>query len=253
MSVDKALFAPIKSRRAFEEISANIKSLIFKGVLKPGDRLPSEVELAKQYQVGRQTIREAFRILELSGLLTVQKGYGGGPMITDNILDRITTLFLDAMQWEKFSLDEFTSARITIEKAILNEAIDKVDEQDILKLQENVDKAKALVKKNKPATIENFEFHTLLAKASKNNLYIIMEGAINAIHSILRRRYTLPYDKTKAGAFAHEKILGAIIKRDREKALSLLERDIITVSKSMVPISNNIVTSGSGMGMPRSW
>ena len=53
MSVDKALFAPIKSRRAFEEISANIKSLIFKGVLKPGDKLPSEVELAKQYQVGQ--------------------------------------------------------------------------------------------------------------------------------------------------------------------------------------------------------
>ena len=77
-----------------------------------------------------------------------------------------------------------------------------------------------------------------------------MEGAINAIHGILRRRYTFPYDKTKAGALAHEKILKAIIKRDREKALSLLENDLITVSQAMKPISNNMVPSGSDMQLP---
>ena len=83
MSVDKTIFIPVENKRTFEEVSSKIKNLIFEGVLKPGDKLPSEAELAKQFGVGRQTIREAFRILELSGLLTVQKGFGGFKKLID--------------------------------------------------------------------------------------------------------------------------------------------------------------------------
>lgn len=240
MSINKDIFTPVENKRTFEEVSYKIKRLIFEGTLKPGDKLPPEAELAKQFNVGRQTIREAFRILELSGLLTVQKGYGGGPVVQDNIMDKIKDLILDAMQWEKMNLEEFTSARVTIEKAILTEAIDNINEQDIEKLQQNVKKAKALISQNKAATIENFEFHSLLAQASKNGLYIVMEGVLNTTHRYLRRRYTFPYDKTKAGAFIHEKIIEAIIQKDKIKALKLLEKDLLTVSKSLKPLSNKL-------------
>ena len=81
MDKDQELFQPIKNERTFEKVSTRIKRLIFDGVLKPGDRLPSEMELAHQFDVGRQTIREALRILELSGFITVQKGGSGGPLI----------------------------------------------------------------------------------------------------------------------------------------------------------------------------
>ena len=111
MVVDKSLFEPLESKRSFEEISSNIKSLIFSGALKPGDRLPSEIELAKQYKVGRQTMREAFRILELSGLLTVQKGYGGGPIIHDNIMERISDMILDAMDFIDEQTGQFFNSR----------------------------------------------------------------------------------------------------------------------------------------------
>jgi len=58
------LFKPIRGKRTFEEISSEIKRLIFDGVLKPGDKLPSEIELAKMFAVGRQSVREALRLLE---------------------------------------------------------------------------------------------------------------------------------------------------------------------------------------------
>ena len=246
--MDKSLFEPLESKRSFEEISSNIKSLIFSGALKPGDRLPSEIELAKQYKVGRQTMREAFRILELSGLLTVQKGYGGGPIIHDNIMERISDMILDAMKLEKLSIQEFTTARIAIEKVILNEAFDKIDQEDITLLQENVAIAKRKIKKNQSASAENFEFHTLMARASKNNIFIVMERAINAIHRFLRRKYSLPYNKTKTGAKAHGKIIEAIIEKDRDKALKILEKDIITVSKSLIPISDDSSSTNSAKG-----
>lgn len=78
MNIEKPIFEPFKNnKRAFEEVSSSIKSLIFKGILQPGDKLPSEGELANQFNVGRQTVREALRILELSGFIKVQKGFGG--------------------------------------------------------------------------------------------------------------------------------------------------------------------------------
>ena len=91
----KIIFTPIKSKRTFEEISFEIKRLIFKGILKPNDKLPSEIELARQFNVGRQTIREALRLLELSGFISIQKGSTGGPIIEDTIFNTISNSFLD--------------------------------------------------------------------------------------------------------------------------------------------------------------
>ena len=232
MSSTKVLFTPVENKRTFEEVSSKIKTLVFEGVLKPGDRLPSEAELAKQFNVGRQTVREALRILELSGFIHVQKGFGGGPIIKDTILANVTNLLLDAFQMEKISVDEFVAARLMVEKGILNYAIDSADDQDVKALQENLAEAKDLIANKELATDVNFTFHELLAKASKNAVFIILEGAINAIHRNLRSRRTADFETSKNATLAHEKILDAFIKRDRERAITLLEQDILAVRKS---------------------
>ncbi len=226
------LFTPIENKRTFEEISSKVKTLIFEGTLKPGDKLPSEVELAKQFGVGRQSVREALRLLELSGFISVQKGYGGGPIVQDTISTRIRNLYLDAFRMEKITVQEFTTARSVIEKAILNEVIDKAEESDIKRLQANLAKAEELIANKKMATDENFDFHALLARASKNPVFIILEKSINAIHRNLRSRTTADFKTTRNAVKAHKKILEAIINKDREKAIKLIDHHIFEVKKS---------------------
>ena len=232
MSVDKAIFKPVKSQRTFEEISSKIKALIFEGALQSGDRLPSETDLAKQFNVGRQSVREALRVLELSGFIIVKKGFGGGSIVKNNISGKITNLLLDAFQMENITIDEFTDARLTIEKAIFNAAIDNTDDQDIKYLRENIHRAKELIAKNELATDLNFEFHALLAKASKNKVFIILERAINAIHHDIRSHRVADIQTSKTAVLAHEKILGALIKKEHEKAIDLVEKHILSVRKS---------------------
>ena len=231
MEQDK-LFTPIESKRIFEEISSKVKALIFDGTLKPGDRLPSEQELAKQFGVGRQSVREALRLLELSGFVSIQKGYGGGPVVKDTISTRIRNLYLDAFRMEKITIEEFTTARSVIEKAILNEVIDKADDSDIKRIQTNLAEAQELIANKKMATDENFDFHALLASASKNKVFIILEKSINAIHRNLRSRSTADYETTRNAVKAHQKILDAIINKDREKAIKLIDQHILDVMKS---------------------
>lgn len=69
-------FEPIRPRKISEEIVEQIKGLIAKGELKPGDRIPSERELASMMGVSRPSVREAIMVLEATGFLDSRQGGG---------------------------------------------------------------------------------------------------------------------------------------------------------------------------------
>ena len=246
MNDSKKLFSPIKNERTFEQVSSKIKRLIFDGVLKPGDRLPAETELAQQFSVSRQSIREALRILELSGFITVQKGGGGGPLIKNTILNTINELFLDAFQMDKIPMKELTTARFEIERMVLGYVIKNADDEDIQKIQENVQKSKMKIDNNIMATDENIEFHNLLAKASKNHVFVIVVGSIMAVVRETVSRLTpelgvskkpVEYNesilKSKHAFAYHEKILDAIIARDLDLSIQLMEEHLLEVGERL--------------------
>jgi DNA-binding FadR family transcriptional regulator len=238
--MEEKSFDPIRKRnRAFEEVASRIKDSILTGVWKPGERLPGENELARQFNVSRHTIREALRTLELSGFLVIRTGVGGGPIVKDTITSSISNLYLDAFQMEKITASEFTAARLAIEKVILNDAIDNASEEDIENIRKNLAKAKDLIAKKEIATDANFEFHSLLAQASKNKVFIILEKTINTINRELRNRGPVDLKTTKKAVYVHEKLLNALIKKDREEAVELLEKHLIEVGKSLKSSSDS--------------
>ena len=201
------LFDPIsKGKRAFEKVASAIKDAILKGIWKPGERLPAETELAQQFGTSRHTIREALRTLELSGFLVIKTGVAGGPVVKDTIMSSISNLYLDAFQMEKITIDELTAARQAIEKIILNDAIDNANKEDLHQLRNNIDKAKTLAANKQIATDANFEFHSLLAQASKNKVFIILEKTVNTINHNLRSRTPVNFSTTKNAVQIHRNI-----------------------------------------------
>lgn len=249
-STRKTVFTPIKSPRTFEEVSNRIKKLIFDGVFKPGDKLPPEIEIAQQFNVGRQSIREALRILELSGFITIQKGGGGGAIIKDTISSTISELFLDAFMLEKITLEELTIARFEIEKIVLKYAIENADASDIEALEKNISETRAKIENDTPAVDENIRFHKLLAKASKNHLFVIVVEAVTAAirhflsglepdsessdsekwynENIMNSKNTLAY---------HEDILKAVIEKKLDAAIDILEAHLLEVKGRLQPLA----------------
>ncbi|MEJ2098572.1 MAG: GntR family transcriptional regulator [Desulfobacterales bacterium] len=251
MSSDlKTVFTPIKSPRTFEEVSNRIKKLIFDGVFKPGDKLPPEIEIAQQFNVGRQSIREALRILELSGFITIQKGGGGGAIIKDTISNTISELFLDAFQLERITIEELTIARFEIEKIVLKYTIENADKSDIESLQQNIQAAREKIENNNPAVDENIRFHKLLARASKNQLFVIVVEAVTAAirhflsglgpdaessgsekwynENVMNSKNTLAY---------HEDILNAIVAKKLDLAIDILEDHLLEVKGRLQPLA----------------
>ncbi len=66
----------IKTDRLYVKVAAQLSKLINDGVILPGNRLPSERELAEKLKVSRPTIRESMIALELSGIVEIRTGSG---------------------------------------------------------------------------------------------------------------------------------------------------------------------------------
>lgn len=233
MSAENALFTPVKSKRTFETVSSRIKESIFQGVLKPGDRLPSETELASQFSVGRQTVREALRILELSGFIAVQKGGGGGAVVQNSIVHALNALFLDAVQLEKITIEEMTQARLDVEKIVVQYVIKNADEADFAALGHNIEQAKEKLSQKLLATEENLEFHRILAKASKNQVLVIVAECILAVFAELLKRLGPDFRMSQSVVSDHEIICEALTARSEKKAMRLLEQHLKAVQKRL--------------------
>lgn len=218
MKSKDTMFSPIKKQRAFEEISLSIKELIIRGDLKPGDRLPSETQLSKQFNVGRQTTREALRLLETTGFISIQKGGKGSPVVEDSVNTAIRNLFIDLFRLRNISIKDLTVARQEIERIILNCAIEMIDDSDIQKLKANLKAAKQKITNQEMATKENIEFHRLLAKSTKNVIYVIVMECIMAIHVDFLSREKINMEISSNVVDDHEKILEAIITKDADLA-----------------------------------
>jgi len=237
------LFQRIKPKRAFDEISGEIKRLIFKGVLKPGDRLPSETELANQFGVGRQTIREALRLLELSGFISMHKGGVGGPVVVDTILNTISNSFLDAFQMGRIKIDELTLARLAIEKMVLESLLaHDLDETDVRALRENVSQARKKAAGNAQAYEENTQFHKLLARASKNHLFVILTESILTVVAHFRSILGVDPELTERTITAHEQIIDALVKSNRKRALMVLETHLMEIGERFKKLADNAKT-----------
>jgi DNA-binding FadR family transcriptional regulator len=113
-----ALFKPIKTSRASEDVFAQLKASILSGMFKSGSKLPSERELTEEFQVSRGVIREAIRMLELSGFLTIRQGHGGGAYVTNLTLSHVANAFLDLFQTNTLSMAEVAQVRLFIEPEV---------------------------------------------------------------------------------------------------------------------------------------
>jgi len=87
-------FRPIRQLRVSGEVTEQLKQSILLGNFKTGDRLPSERDLAEQFQVSRVAVREALRALENSGFITTRQGVTGGAFVTDLTFEHLVNAFL---------------------------------------------------------------------------------------------------------------------------------------------------------------
>lgn len=176
---ERQSFKPVKPKRAFEEICEQIRQEIQSGALSAGDRLPSERELADQFQVSRSTVREAFRTLEISGVLTLHKGVKGGAVLKHGDVRPITQTMKDLLSLGGLSLEDYTEARVCLQREIIGLACKRGTEEDFAALEANIEQMRAAGSQisAEARTRLTQDFYDLLAQATKNRAMSVLMNA----------------------------------------------------------------------------
>lgn len=180
-------YEPIRTTRAFEEVTAQIRRRVIHGQLKAGDRLPSERELALKLGVSRNTVREALRGLEMAGVLRLAKGPGGASVVAPDG-NLVATALQDMYQLGSLTPSQLTEARLLITGDVVRLCCGRQTEDDLRELEANVEAARRASEAGdeQERSRINLEFHRVLARQTRNPIFVaIMDGLINVMQHFM--------------------------------------------------------------------
>src|SRR5271165_5180866 len=135
----QADFEVVRRHKVYEAVAEQIERLIVRK-LKPGDKLPSERELAEMLHVSRSSIRDAIRSLELIGL--VEPRQGAGTIVREPTADLLISPFTDVLRHKQELVFELLEFRKILEPSLAARAAEHGSREelaamdDILRRQE---------------------------------------------------------------------------------------------------------------------
>ena len=229
-------YLPVQSERLYEQIVNQIETRINAGDLKVGDKLPSEFELAEQFEVSRTAIREAVKILRQKGLIDILPGKGtfvtnGTPVAIQQSLDML----------RKFGSEEgylnLVEVREIMEPQIAALAASRITDEYIHAMQEAYKTMETAVDNADIFVEADLDFHLALAEATQNPLIPALMDTIIGLLREQRKRTALVDGGLQRGQSHHKKILEAVIKHDPQAARIAMQHHLDQVrSDSVAPI-----------------
>lgn len=218
------MIRPIAKTSLYEQIMEQIKALIVDEQLKPGDRLPSERDLADRLSASRHSVREALRVLGTMGMLEIRPGSGTFVSRQANVMLDDTVFASIVKRDFRFSVLE---ARKIIEPGIAALAASRATNQDLATIELHVRTMEEQVQQGVDYAEADLGFHLSLANATQNLVLIKM---VNALENLL---VVIPPIKEKA-ARSHRKILTAIKNREGEAAFHAMEEHLLGIEHEVL-------------------
>ena len=175
-------FLPVDSTRISEKVAEAISQAIVDGKLNPGENLPPERKLAELFNVTRNTVREALRQVEYSGLISVRQGSG----ITVNDYKHEARVDVIRFLTEKADGHELRRdvavARIVVGQAMIFHAIEVIGKESLVAVREAISEFYEEAEKAEPdiARLQesDFEIHRRVVQAGKNKTMLFMHNTI---------------------------------------------------------------------------
>jgi len=219
--------------KAYQEVIQEVKQKILAGILKPGQRLISERELAKRLGVSRNAVREGLKTLEYLGLLEVLDGQGAIVREVDpQIVAEIWSIIIVQ---ERASFAHILEARKILESAAAGLAASKRLQDDLLNIELALAKLNRSQIDAEELAAKDIDFHHAILSATHNPLLIQITHSISELLSdhmiVVRSRLLGSIDQISA---EHEKIYEAIKAGDSERASKAAFDHIASIPEQMV-------------------
>jgi DNA-binding FadR family transcriptional regulator len=169
------VFQKVTQNRVFQNMIDQIQEAILAEKFKTGDKLPSERELCESFNASRGSLREALRVLEQKGLITVKTGARGGIFVKSVTTSLVSESLEFLLRFQAVSLEELAEFIELLQGDIAGIAAQRATKEDI----KNLKKLLAEAKVNLGKGVSHFDqllniddqFHITLAEIARNRLF----------------------------------------------------------------------------------
>ncbi len=229
MSLEQGDFIPIRKERTSRLIEKQIKQAIFNKRYPVGAKLPTEREFAETFHVSRTTVREAFRSLERSGLITIKKGAQGGAFVSKGLSKHVVESMVDMFDSGEISLEEILQARLIIEPSVAAEAARKATPEDVERLKETNRMLREGYKTGDPGIENNPRTHRAIADMTNNKVIRMIMNVLMDVHTARMSNIKLDDEAKSEILGQHEEIIDIIMKNDIRIAFDKMREHILRV------------------------
>lgn len=234
-------YQKIKQPKIADVIEAQLESMILEGSLNPGQKLPPERELAKQFDVSRPSLREAIQRLEARGLLT--RRHGGGTFVGAELRQGLTDPLYDLLNStpeSQYDLLEFRHALEGISAFYAALRGTETDFEQIRQTFSNIEQVQLNQDLEAEAKVV-VAFYLAIVEASHNLVLMhLMRGLLplleqNVLHNLeqLQRRPEI----TEAIRQHRKMLLDAILGKAPKKARDASDRHLVFIEETLLEIS----------------
>jgi GntR family transcriptional regulator, transcriptional repressor for pyruvate dehydrogenase complex len=240
VTVENSLFRRLPSRRAYQEIVDQIADLIYSRKLNPGDKFPSERELAVQFGAGRMAVREAFRVLEQIGLIGIKQGTTGGAFVKEADVSVVSDSMCNLIRRMNISLEDFIRVRTGVDRLIVEAVMENMSDELCEDLERNVDETSAVlaeqdVKKHSPFMPKAAHFHLELARATQNPLFEVFEESLLKVMRTFMSDGAYDFEFDVEHLKIHRSLCEALREKNLPRALECLKAHSVDMLTYLSP------------------
>ncbi|GAA0496568.1 FadR/GntR family transcriptional regulator [Salinibacillus aidingensis] len=221
----------VKRKTLSEQVIDQIIELLMTGQLKPGDKLPSEMELMEMLYVSRPVLREAMSSLETVGV--VHRKTKEGTFFSDRIGSNPFRIMLALSAGD---IESIMETRLSQELGLVTLAAEKISDESLEKLAETI---KVMEEKEENYNNADKEFHRIIAHSASNS---ITEGIIDPLLNMFDETLgsvSLNHRNKELTVQQHKDIYNALAKRDPIETYICMYRHLDNVRQRMFKSIHN--------------
>jgi GntR family transcriptional regulator, transcriptional repressor for pyruvate dehydrogenase complex len=197
-----------RTAKVSEAVARELLEYVLHEKPTPGTKLPSESAMLEWFDVGRDSLREALRILEVYGLLSIRPGPGGGPVVEDVGPQQLARLLMFHLNVKGISYADLQRSSRLLQAAMAGQAASRKDPEQIAAMRAALTRAASTDDASEYGAAVH-AFHNALFAAPGGELLGLFRHALHQI-VVLRVRRQISINEAREEFGEHEGILRAI-------------------------------------------
>ena len=221
-----------KQQKAYRCVIDHFKQKIIDGELRPGEKLPPEREIAEHLNVSRNSVREAIRIMDMTGVISSQQGSGN--YITCEFQKSLAETMTMMVAMDQIDYKQISQIRQALERLALSLAVVHATEKQIKEMEQLVKKLDQSSDDEKNVALDK-KIHFTLAQASGNVLVLdfleACSGVIDMFIKDVRGEILRTEDRKDQLNQCHKKLVEALKEKDEAKGLEALNEHFAMIDQ----------------------